>query len=763
MAVTMDEIKARRKKLDAGTGTNTMPSGGGVTMREIKTRREKVGNKNLYAEALDSYRANNNLGFAPDAGTTSPLSLASLDSSPKVGALGRSANSILDAGSFLNWKSDSPAVKGSGSSTSTLVQKYKDSIAPDSQPDDFDKLNQWFDTGDNRNLADAVRRVDSTHGAYTDTDLIRNGGWTQAQIDEARQKNAAYDAIPAWQRATRRTANTIGGIGDTVAAAPILGVEYGKQAVKDVAETRRNWEQVEQKVQNDPRAKRLYDLLTEVDMDYQPVYPENRNRELVQMGYGSEEIRSMRNRLAGLEVSRSIDPDESLGYQLYKRGQDLTAAAQSGLTPAARAAQGVVTSAAENLAVAAVNPAAVLPVLSAQGAAEAMGQSAEAGTGAGKALGGGLAKFAAGWGINSVGAADFAKSMGADYAKDTVAGQIADWVRGLAGDSAFAKQYPAAANAISGGIDNAMQAFVETYADKAIDATLMGDAEAAQTLFDKDTFLTALESGLSGGASGALGGAVGTGLAKMNSGDASWTGQVDYYDKLDNAEKTLNEILRQEQRAQEPLPSQEASSWDQPLSLASIDSSTNRGTLGRSAQSELDAESVMEQKSVSPAAKGSVLPSQATPSGVASSPRVGAKNTTGNKSSNPAVRQFAQATDAEKLTGKTIGCSARARATRPTAQPLRKRMAYSCPTRLRAPGGCCGRSPRSRLWRMLGKGWKTLSVSLRSTALPKGEPRTWRWHCGAMTEKAVPMQKTHHCGRRMGCRHRRVRRRSSAK
>ena len=648
MAVTMDEIKARRKMLDAGAGTNTMPSGGGVTMREIKARREKVENKNLYAEALDSYRANNNLGFAPDV-SPSQATPSGVASSPEGRAKNLSPAQSADggaAGSSPNRGAKNRGIATGSTETegSTLVQKYKASIAPDSQQDDFDKLNQWFDTGDNRNLADAVRRVDSTHGAYTDTDLIRNGGWTKAQIDEARQKNAAYDAIPAWQRATRRTANTIGGIGDTVAAAPILGVEYGKQAGKDIAETRRNWEKVEQEVQNNPRAKRLYDLLTEVDMDYQPVYPESRNRELVQMGYGSEEIRKMRNRLAGLEVSRSIDPDESLGYQLYKRGQDLTAAAQSGLTPAARAAQGVVTSAAENLAVAAVNPAAVLPVLSAQGAAEAMGQSAEAGTGAGKALGGGLAKFAAGWGINSVGAADLAKSMGSDYAKDTVAGQIADWVRGLAGDSAFAKQYPAAANAISGGIDNAMQAFVETYADKAIDATLMGDAEAAQTLFDKDTFLTALESGLSGGASGALGGAVGTGLAKMNSGDASWAGQADYYDTLDKAEKALNEILRQEQRVQEPVPSQ-ATPDGSPLSLASLDSSPEGRALGRPAQSELDAGSLMEQKSVGPAVEGSG-------SGTANlSP---AQANAGNRSRNPAVRQFAQAADAEKLTGKTI-------------------------------------------------------------------------------------------------------------
>ena len=338
---------------------------------------------------------------------------------------------------------------------------------------------------------------------------------TQEQIDEARKMNAALDAIPAWKRYARRAANAIGGIGDTVAAAPVLGAEYGVQAGKNIDATLKNWKQVEQEVKGDEHAQNLFDLLTDVDMDYNPTWPESRNRELISMGYNSKEIREMRQKLAGLEVSDGIDKNQSVGYQLYDRGQRLTAAAQSGLSPTQRAVAGAVTSAAENLAVAGVNPAAVLPVLSAQGAAEAMGQSAEKGESAGKALGGGLAKFGAGWAINSVGAADLAKTMGSDYAKDTLAGQIADWVQGLAGSSELAQRYPAVAAAISGGIDNSMQAFAETYADMAIDAAL-GDSEAAKNLFSKDTFLTALESGLSGGASGALGGAVGSRLRSMS-------------------------------------------------------------------------------------------------------------------------------------------------------------------------------------------------------------------------------------------------------
>mgnify|MGYP000498456692 CR=1 FL=1 len=367
-----------------------------------------------------------------------------LDMGQKWGVPAKSGNVLENVGSGA-------MAYGSG-----RAQELRASFAKDSVPDEFDRINQWLDTGDNKNLADAVRRVDNTHGAYTDADLIQKGGWTQAQIDEARKMNAALDAIPAWQRGVRRAANTIGGITDTVAAAPVLGAEYGVQAGKNIDATLKNWKQVEQEVKGDEHAQSLFDLLTDVDMDYNPTWPESRNRELISMGYNSKEIREMRQKLAGLEVSDGIDKNQSVGYQLYDRGQRLTAAAQSGLSPTQRAVAGAVTSAAENLAVAGVNPAAVLPVLSAQGAAEAMGQSAEKGESAGKALGGGLAKFGAGWAINSVGAADLAKTMGSDYAKDTLAGQIADWVRGLAGSSELAQRYPAVAAAISGGIDNSI-------------------------------------------------------------------------------------------------------------------------------------------------------------------------------------------------------------------------------------------------------------------------------------------------------------------
>ena len=656
MAWTAEKVKEMRESNPSKAAESS-----GWTAEKVRAVRTKTPNpptasstvlpkSNIYADALQQYTERHasdmgevdarnepsqarsgrkeNLSPFPSADAarerSSPDRGAFLKGSPTERALdmGRKWGVPAKSGNVLENMGSGAMAYGTG-----RAQELRASFAKDSVPDEFDRINQWLDTGDNKNLADAVRRVDNTHGAYTDTDLIQKGGWTQAQIDEARKMNAALDAIPAWQRGVRRAANTIGGIGDTVAAAPLLGAEYGVQAGKNIDATLKNWKQVEQEVKGDEHAQSLFELLTDVDMDYNPTWPESRNRELISMGYNSKEIREMRQKLAGLEVSDGIDKNQSVGYQLYDRGQKLTAAAQSGLSPAQRAVAGAVTSAAENLAIAAGGDgvAWILPMLSAQGAAEAMGQSTEKGESAGKALGGGLAKFGAGWAINSVGAADLAKTMGSDYAKDTLAGQIADWAQGLASSSELAQRYPTVAAAISGGIDNSMQAFAETYADMAIDAAL-GDSEAAKNLFSKDTFLTALESGLSGGASGALGGAVGSGLHSMSE---ALDREAERYDRTDRMKRAAAQQKEWEARAAEP-------------SQAAADSSADRALAeGEPLSQAAPAATESMQRADAP---------QAQTEGVNSS-----VNEAAAQSENPAVRQFAEVAASDSLTGKTIG------------------------------------------------------------------------------------------------------------
>ena len=548
-----------RNPLAHGSTGTSWEKGSAAALRAQKQQEatSRQTGTDLYSTALEDYRTRNNLGFA-DA----------MDS--RSDELNRQKVTVSPAGNTL------------GTWYGQQAQKLKNSYAEYSQPDDFDQANQWVDQPRNQELVNKLLEKKSNYTSYAETGTSRNGasagdgsidpfrttgikgkvgntystadlkklGYTDTEIRQAREYLDTMEEIPEWKQLARRTANTVGGVADTVAAAPLMGAEYLVQAGKNIRQSSENRKALEAELARNPREKNLYDQLMETDMDYQPKYSTG---DLLQQGFTRQEIEDMRSRIAGTEAKGGIDTEKSVGYQLYNRGQQLTGAAQSGLTDVQRTVQGVATSAAENLAVAAINPAAVLPVLSAQGAADAMGQSAAKGESAGKALAGGVAKFGAGWAINSVGAADLARTMGADYARNSVAGAVADKIRALAGDSAFAAAHPAVANAISGGIDNAVQAFVETYADKAIDAAL-GDSEAAQTMFTTDTLVQALEAGLTGGASGALGGAVGTGLSRMNAGDSSLRGNVERYAAQDEYEQALKEHQRREELAREPEP-----------------------------------------------------------------------------------------------------------------------------------------------------------------------------------------------------------------
>ena len=620
-----------RNPLALGSTGTSWAKGSAAALRAQKQQEatSRQTGTDLYSTALEDYRTRNNLGFA-DA----------MDS--RSDELNRQKVTVSPAGNTL------------GTWYGQQAQKLKNSYAEYSQPDDFDQANQWFDQPRNQELVNKLLEKKSNYTSYAETGTSRNGasagdgsidpfrttgikgkvgntysttdlkklGYTDTEIRQAREYLDTMEEIPEWKQLARRTANTVGGVADTVAAAPLMGAEYLVQAGKNIRQSSENRKALEAELARNPREKNLYDQLMETDMDYQPKYSTG---DLLQQGFTRQEIEDMRSRIAGTEAKGGIDTEKSVGYQLYNRGQQLTGAAQSGLTDVQRTVQGVATSAAENLAVAAINPAAVLPVLSAQGAADAMGKSAAQGESAGKALVGGVAKFGAGWAINSVGAADLARTMGADYARNSVAGAVADKIRALAGDSAFAAAHPAVANAISGGIDNAMQAFVETYADKAIDAAL-GDSEAAQTMFTTDTLVQALEAGLTGGASGALGGAVGTGLSRMNAGDSSLRGNVERYAAQDEYEQALKEHQRREELAREPEPLSQRVSADSP---------PNSGALGMSVESDGTEKGSADLKAAGPAAEGNSAETAAI-------------------SDNLAVQTFAEAADGDSLTGKTI-------------------------------------------------------------------------------------------------------------
>lgn len=519
--------------------------------------------------------------------------------------------------------------QGTYGSYAKAAQKVGNALAKDRQTDRFDELNQWMDESPrHREVVDLLRQkeyttqedkgvapeqavqVTGTKQRYSPGDLLKMG-YTAQEINEARAYIREYDALPVTDRAVRRTADTTKGIAATVASAVPMAGEMTAQGVKDIRATQKNEAALDKELEGDARGKELKDRITAVNMDYNPQYTDE---DLRGMGYSQSEIDEMRSRIAGTVQKTALDKDTSLGYQLYHYGQQRTEAAQAGMSPAAKTAMGVATSAAENLAVAGVSPYLVLPVLSAQGAAESMGQDVEKGTSAGQAVGVGLAKFGAGWAINSVGVADMARSMGVDYARDTVAGKLADLVRSSKLVSGLGNSQ-LAANTISGGVDNAVQAFVETYADKIIDATLGGDQQAADELLQSDTFLQALQSGLTGGASGALGGAVGTGLGAMSR----------TLDARAGTETAAPVQADTESRAADAAAAQRA------LEARAMEP-------GEAARQQADQAAAVQQTDNADAAETTAQKDAAS----------------AVRSENPAVQQLAAALQADNLTGKTI-------------------------------------------------------------------------------------------------------------
>lgn len=499
----------------------------------LQTQKQQTGT-DLYSTALEDYRTRNNLGFADDMDSRSD-------------ELNRQKVTVSPAGKMEQ--------------NASTVQKLREQRNNGIRMDVYSTVNNWKDASErNRELARLVTDPTLPRGAVSAADLpagvdylaadtggmgimpvlentrymdsdLKKMGYTQDEINRARLYMKAYNNLSLGERAGRRVESDLEGKKENIkgmigqyagALSPALTASAEEQMIRRVQSGRYTDEQLEA------------------------------------AGYDPELIRTAHERIRSGELYDKADDDSNRmkglyewGRDAHKAGENLTADAMAGESNVRRFFHGATSSAAENLIVSAINPALVLPVLSAHGAGDSMAASDEAGESPEKAILKATAKFGAGWAINSVGVADLAKTMGSDYAKDTVAGTIADWVRRQVGNQAFREAYPAIANAISGGADNAMQAFVETYADKAIDA-VMGDQEAAKTLFNKDTFLTALEAGLSGGASGALGGAVGTGLSRMNAGDSSLRGNVERYAAQDEYEQALKEHQRREELAREP-------------------------------------------------------------------------------------------------------------------------------------------------------------------------------------------------------------------
>ena len=637
-----------RNPLALGSTGTSWAKGSAAALRAQKQQEatSRQTGTDLYSTALEDYRTRNNLGFA-DA----------MDS--RSDELNRQKVTVSPAGKMEQ--------------NASTVQKLREQRNNGTRMDVYSTVNNWKDASErNRELARLVTEPTLPHGAVSAADLpagvdylaadtggigimpvlentrymdsdLKKMGYTQDEINRARLYMKAYNDLSLGERAGRRVESDLEGKKENIkgmigqyagALSPALTASAEEQMIRRVQSGRYTDEQLEA------------------------------------AGYDPELIRTAHERIRSGELYDKADDDSNRmkglyewGRDAHKAGENLTADAMAGESNVGRFFHGAASSAAENLIVSAINPALVLPVLSAHGAGDSMAASDEAGESPEKAILKATAKFGAGWAINSVGAADLARTMGADYARNSVAGAVADKIRALAGDSAFAAAHPAVANAISGGIDNAVQAFVETYADKAIDAAL-GDSEAAQTMFTTDTLVQALEAGLTGGASGALGGAVGTGLSRMNAGDSSLRGNVERYAAQDEYEQALKEHQRREELAREPEPLSQRVSADSPPNRATTTTAASGGNreelLGqRPAGHEGDALPEGDAGSRNPLALGMSVESDGTEKGSADLKAAGPA-AEGNSaetaaiSDNLAVQTFAEAAAGDSLTGKTI-------------------------------------------------------------------------------------------------------------
>ena len=231
------------KALQAAQSAASSPTRGARGMASAE------GN-DLYSTALEDYRTRNNLGFA-DA----------MDS--RSDELNRQKVTV------------SPAENTLGTWYGQQAQKLKNSYAEYSQPDAFDQANQWFDQPRNQELVNKLLEKKSNYTSYAETGTSRNGasagdgsidpfrttgikgkvgntystadlkklGYTDTEIRQAREYLDTMEEIPEWKQLARRTETTVGGVEDTVAAAPLMGASIWCRPERRSGERREpdNW------------------------------------------------------------------------------------------------------------------------------------------------------------------------------------------------------------------------------------------------------------------------------------------------------------------------------------------------------------------------------------------------------------------------------------------------------------------------------------------------------------------------------------------
>lgn len=327
-------------------------------------------------------------------------------------------------------------------------------------------------------------------------------GYSRGEISVARQMMDLEDEMGIYDEG-RRVGQTVRGTALNIASAIPQTIETAKQGLKNT--------EARQALSRGDEARALsvaVDAVINLDRAPEVVQKQWQSQgiynldDLIQKnkeGWTEEEILSM---AAALEGAAAPVSQDTLGYQMYQTGQAALEDAMRGESEGQRFLHSAATSAGENVALAAINPALVLPVMTAQTVADSLGEATASGQTPGHALASAGLKAGIGWIIEEAGVAQMAQNMGRKFAASALSEKILNFIHSAPGMEALQQGAPVLYGVVASGADEAVEEFVESYADKLVDVAL-GDAQASELL----SLEQLAEAGM-GAAGGALGGAM---------------------------------------------------------------------------------------------------------------------------------------------------------------------------------------------------------------------------------------------------------------
>lgn len=509
----------------------------------------------------------------------------------------------------------SPAAKTGGqaqSRTGDGLSTYQRALAldgNDSAGEKYVTYNDWLESGTEtesdrrRGLISRISQAekDVTREAYTGQRkltgtvaemadaVLEQEGYSPEEISEARKMAEYYDGMGLYD-AGRRTAQTVKGTATTIASFVPQAIEYTKQRIENIISTEQ------------ARAEELETLGADAVTSRDPETGERKflsPEQAMQATAAREQAR--------LDAQEPVSQD-SFGFKMYQSGQEALEDAMRGESEGQRFVHSALTSAGENLALAAINPVLVLPALTIQGAADSLAEATASGKTPGHAMVSAGLKAGIGWVIEEAGVAQMAQNMGKKFAASALSENILNFIRSAPGMEALQQGAPVLYGILASGADEAVEEFVESYADKLVDVAL-GDADASELA----SLEQLAEAGM-GAAGGALGGAM---IGGVSSGIGVLRGAYGGSQTDAAAPAELAAQQAQTQQEAQARQTQTPASADLSERLDAVQAAVT-GTAQQAAQSAEQAAQPMEQAEGRPTAEPAAEPpaAQAQQSGL---------------------------------------------------------------------------------------------------------------------------------------------------